>query len=341
VHMEEVMKKILCAAALLLAMSLGACTQDTEDNPNNGSGKAPYQAVATVGMVGDIVENVAGEKVSVSAIMGPGVDPHLYTATRDDVAEMMGADVIFYAGLLLEGRMIDTLVAVGRSKPVYAVTELIDEKYLLEPPGFGGHHDPHVWMDVSAWSRAVEAVAYSLAEFDPPNAAFYQRNADAYQKKLATLHEYGRARIGTIPAQEPGDKPGNKPIMITSHDAFNYFGRAYGLNVLGVQGISTESEAGLKQINDLIDLIVKNNVPAVFVESSISPQNVLALVEGARARGHDVEIGGELYSDAMGPQGTYEGTYIGMLDHNITTATRALGGKAPARGMQGELTPDE
>ncbi|MGH8503263.1 MAG: metal ABC transporter solute-binding protein, Zn/Mn family [Gammaproteobacteria bacterium] len=321
-------------AALLLAIAVGACTPDTGDNPDRASGNTPYQIVTTVGMVGDIAEHVAGDKAEVSVIIGPGVDPHLYTATRDDVVEMRDADIIFYNGLLLEGRMTDTLIAVARSKPVYAVTELLDDDYLIEAQG---HHDPHVWMDVSAWSRAVEVVARSLAQFDPGNAGYYERNAERYQKQLAALHEYGLQRIATI----PGSGGDDEPLLITSHDAFNYFGKAYGLDVQGVQGLSTESEAGLKRINDLIDLIVETGTAAVFVETTVSRQNIEALIEGAHARGHEVEIGGELFSDAMGPEGSYEGTYIGMLDHNLTTVARALGGDAPARGMRGKLNTHE
>lgn len=308
----------------LLALN-AACTQEEENTPNVITGNEPHRIVATVGMVGDIVTNVAGDKAEVSVIMGSGVDPHLYAPTRDDVARMLGADAIFYVGLLLEGRMVDALISVGRSQPVYAVTELIDAKNLIEAQG---HYDPHVWMDVSAWSQAVDAVAQALAEFDPANADVYLQNASDYQQKLNALHAYGRQSIASIPVE---------PILITSHDAFNYFGKAYGLEVLGIQGLSTVSEAGLERINDLVDLLVVNKLPAVFIESTVSAQNIQALIEGARARGHAVQIGGELYSDAMGSSGTYEGTYIGMMDHNITVVTLGLGGKAPARGMQGKL----
>ncbi|MCG8324969.1 MAG: zinc ABC transporter substrate-binding protein [Thiotrichales bacterium] len=327
-------KTALRILVLLCVAGLGvACTRDDGDVPGETVGDGPYRIVASVGMVGDIVGNVAGDTAEVSVIMGPGVDPHLYTPTRDDVARMLGADAIFYVGLLLEGRMVDALIAVGRSKPVYAVTQLIDDEHLIEAQG---HYDPHVWMDVSAWSQAVEAVAQALAEFDPANADDYRRNAEHYQQKLAALHDYGLERIATIPAEA-----GAEPILITSHDAFNYFGKAYGLEVLGIQGLSTVSEAGLQRINELIDLIVANEVPAVFIESTVSPQNIQALIEGARARGHAIEIGGELYSDAMGPSGNYEGTYIGMLDHNITVVTQGLGGEAPVRGMQGKLSLPE
>jgi manganese/zinc/iron transport system substrate-binding protein len=286
--------------------------------------------VATVGMVADVVRSVGGEHVDVTQIMGSGVDPHLYKATRDDVQAIMNGDIVFYSGLMLEGKMIDSLIKVARSKPVYAVTELIEETNLLEPEDFQGHYDPHVWMDVSAWSKCVGAAGKALSEFDPKNAESYRAKAAAYTEQLEKLHEYGVKSIGSVPKESR--------VLITSHDAFNYFGRAYGLEVQGVQGISTESEAGLQRINDLVDLLVKKNVKAVFVESSVPRKNIEALVDGAKSRGHEVAIGGELFSDAMGQAGTYEGTYVGMLDHNITLVTRALGGDAPERGMQGKLS---
>jgi manganese/zinc/iron transport system substrate-binding protein len=316
-------KFLSIAGAALCALGL---TERAEAAPK----MYPYKVTTTVGMVNDIVRNVAGDKARTTAIMGAGVDPHLYKPTRDDVAAMISSDVIFYSGLMLEGKMADTLIKVGRNKPVYAVTELIDEKFLLEPEDFGGHYDPHVWMDPSAWAKAVEAVGKSLAEFDPKNAAEYKKNAAAYAAKCEELHAYGKKVLATVPEEAR--------VLISSHDAFNYFGRAFNLKVMGVQGISTESEAGLQQINGLVDFIVKNNVKAVFVESSVSPKNIEALVGGVKARGKDLKIGGELFSDAMGAEGTYEGTYLGMLDHNITLVTRALGGEAPAKGLGEKLT---
>ncbi len=319
-------------AILLFAFSAGCGS--SEDRSGAATGKAEsggnrIEAVATVGMVADIVRQIGGERVRVSQICGSGVDPHLYKPTRDDVKTIMSADVVFYSGLMLEGKMTDTLVKVARSKPVIAVTEAIPETSLLEPDDFAGHYDPHVWMDVSAWSECAGVVADSLSEFDPTHASEYAARSAAYRRQLAALHEYGRNAIGTIPT--------GSRVLITSHDAFNYFGRAYGLEVLGVQGLSTESEAGLQHINELVDLLVDRNVAAVFVESSVPRRNIDALVEGARSRGHDVKVGGELYSDAMGSNGTYEGTYIGMLDHNITLVARMLGGEAPAKGFQGKL----
>jgi manganese/zinc/iron transport system substrate-binding protein len=290
----------------------------------------PIRVVATVGMVADIVRNVGGDQVEVRQIMGAGVDPHLYKPTRDDVQAIMDGDMVFYCGLMLEGKMSDTLIRLGRQRPVFAVTELIDESVLREPNEFAGHYDPHVWMDVSAWRTCVDVVATALAEFDPANAEFYREQAGEYAGKLDELHQYGLRVIGSIPRENR--------VLITSHDAFGYFGRAYELDVEGVQGISTESESGLHRVNELVDLIVSRKVRAVFVESSVSPKNIEALVEGARSRGHQLEVGGELFSDAMGEEGSYEGTYIGMLDHNFTLVARALGGEAPERGLAGKLS---
>ncbi len=296
-------------------------------------GDHPIQAIATVGMVADILRNVGGEHLEVTQIMGAGVDPHLYKATRDDVKTLLEGDIIFYNGLMLEGKMSDKLIKVANRKPVIAVTERIDESQLLEPDDLDGHYDPHVWMDVSAWSKCVDVVAESLAEFDPKHAEDYQANAKDYQQTLAQLHAYGKKSLSSIPT--------GRRVLITSHDAFNYFGRAYNLEVLGVQGLSTESEAGLQRVNELVELIVAKKIQAVFVESSVPRKNIEALIEGAQSQGHNVTIGGELYSDAMGEEGTYEGTYPGMLDHNITLVTKALGGDAPETGMQGKLAKVE
>ncbi|MDA0660263.1 MAG: zinc ABC transporter substrate-binding protein [Planctomycetota bacterium] len=293
----------------------------------------PLKAIATTGMVADIVRVVGGKSVSVEQILGAGVDPHLYKATRDDVHTIMSGDIVFYSGLMLEGKMSDTLIRIARSKPVMAVTEQIPPSMLLEPEDFAGHYDPHVWNDVTAWSYCVDAVASVLSEFDSQNEKAYSDRAAGYKQELAALHAYGVDAIGSIPV--------GSRVLITSHDAFNYFGRAYGLDVFGVQGLSTESEAGLQRINDLVDMIVKRKIPAVFVESSVPRKNIDALLEGARAKGHSIVVGGSLFSDAMGEMGTYEGTYLGMLDHNITQVARALGGQAPLRGMQGKLSASD
>ncbi len=290
----------------------------------------PLQVVSTTGMVTDIGRQVAGDRATIVGLMGEGVDPHLYKPTAADARAIMTADMVLYSGLMLEGRMADTFMKAARmGKVVYPVTELIDESQLLEPPEFAGHWDPHVWMDVAAWSLAVEAVATALCEQAPEHCAEFRSRAAAYEKKLEQLDEYARRSIASIPRE--------RRILITAHDAFNYFGRAYDIEVVGVQGLSTESEAGIEDVNRLVNLLVDRGVSAVFVESSVSDRNLRALVEGAASRGHKVVIGGQLFSDAMGRGGTYEGTYIGMIDHNVTTITRAIGGDAPERGMSGLL----
>jgi len=292
-------------------------------------GKYPYNVGTTVGMVADIIKQIAGDKANVTNIIGTGVDPHLFNPTRSDVAVLLKSDIVFYSGLLLEGQMTDVLVKISRKRPVYAVTELLKDSYLIQDTSTN-HSDPHVWMDVQGWMKAVEVVADKLSGFDPANGQYYTENAAAYLTKLEELDAYAGKVIGSIPE--------NQKIMVTAHDAFNYLGRAYGIEVMGIQGISTESEAGLKDINRIVDALVQRKIPAVFVESSVSDKNVKALLEGAKSRGHEVIIGGELFSDAMGQAGTYEGTYIGMIDHNVTTIARALGGEAPEKGLNGKLS---
>jgi manganese/zinc/iron transport system substrate-binding protein len=316
------------------ALAVSACGDRSTASPTTrptGPTKYPYTIVTTVGMVRDIVQQVAGDKATVSGVIGSGVDPHLYKPTRSDVAALLAGDVVFYSGLMLEGKMADTFVKLSREgKPVYAVTEKIDESLLLSPAEFAGHQDPHVWMDVGRWMKAVEAVADALGEYDPANAQYYKKNAQGYVAELRKLDEYAKKSLSSIPQKQR--------VLITAHDAFNYFGDAYGIEVKGIQGISTESEAGLQDLNRLVQEIVDKDIKAVFVESSVAEKNVRALVDGAKARGKEVKIGGTLFSDAMGAEGTYEGTYIGMIDHNVTTITRALGGEAPQRGMQGKLS---
>ena len=321
-------------AAVLLVTCTDADRQGAEESTPEAARTVdyPFRIAATTGMVADIVRQVAGDRGEVTSIIGEGVDPHLYVPTRSDVAALMAADVVFYSGLLLEGKMTDTLIRVARSgRPVHAVTELVDESLLLQPEEFAGHFDPHLWMDVGGWMQAVHAVTEALVAFDPAGMSGYRERAEGYTATLGELHDYARRVLGSIPEQQR--------ILVTAHDAFNYFGRAYDLEVAGIQGISTESEAGLDRINRLVDLLVTRQVGAVFVETTIADRNVRALIEGAAARGHQVVVGGELYSDAMGRPGTYEGTYVGMLDHNVTTVARALGGVVPERGFQGRLPP--
>ncbi|WFB37707.1 zinc ABC transporter substrate-binding protein [Kiritimatiellota bacterium B12222] len=292
--------------------------------------EAQLNVAATVGMIGDVVKNVAGDRANVVTIMGTDVDPHLYRPTRNDVMKLQQADIIFYNGMMLEGKMGDVLVRMSRrGKAVYPVTEDLQEvsDYVLNTEE--DHLDPHVWMDVQGWMAAVNVVEAGLCEQDPEHADEFKANAQAYREQLAVLDAYAEASLATVPQKQR--------VLVTAHDAFSYMGRAYGLQVKGIQGISTESEAGVKDIENLITFLVANDIPAVFVETSVADKNIRALVEGAQAQNHPVIIGGSLFSDAMGKPGTYEGTYIGMIDHNVTVITRALGGVAPEQGMQGKL----
>lgn len=337
----------LLAAATVIVMAMTGCQPKgdshhghdhsghdhahAEDKTGGGPSAYPFKTVATVGMIADIVRVVAGEHADVKGLIGEGVDPHLYKPTASDVKALQGAEIVFYNGLMLEGKMGDVLVRVATAgKPVHAVTEAIMRQGDYVMTDESEHYDPHVWMDVRGWIKAVEVVRDSLVKFDAKNAAGYEDNAKAYIGRLTSLDEYSKKVIGSIPEQQR--------VLVTAHDAFNYMARAYGLEVRGIQGISTESEAGVKDIENLIDFLVSRKIPAVFVESSVSDKNIKALVEGAKARKHQVKIGGELFSDAMGKAGTYEGTYLGMIDHNVTTIVRALGGKAPAKGWQGKLS---
>jgi manganese/zinc/iron transport system substrate-binding protein len=295
-----------------------------------GNAMEPLRILTTTGMVGDLARGVAGIGAEVTQLMGAGVDPHLYKPTRSDIARLLGADIVFYNGLLLEGKMTDALVRVATAgKPVFAVTELIDEAYLLAPPEFQGHHDPHVWMDPGAWAKALEIVRDRLADQQPARRAEIAANAVRMAQEIAALDAYAERVLASVPSE--------RRVLVTAHDAFNYFGRRYSFEVQGIQGLSTESEAGLRRIEELVELIVERGIPAVFVETTVPDRTVQALVAGAAARGKEVAIGGALFSDAMGAPGTYEGTYVGMIDHNVTTIARALGGQTPPRGLNGLL----
>ncbi|MFM1770047.1 MAG: hypothetical protein RJA22_2576 [Verrucomicrobiota bacterium] len=326
--MQPVWRWVLCGVVAWL----GAGAWPLLGAPAARPWPRPFQVVVTTGMVKDLVEGVAGTNARVTALLGEGVDPHLYRPTRDDMARLLGADAIVYSGLMLEGRMTETFLKLSRrGVPVLAVGELLEGRYRLVPKGAGGHADPHVWMDVKAWAQAARELARALGRLDPPLAPAYEAGAGRYAARLEELDGAVRAAVATIPRE--------RRVLITAHDAFGYFGRAYDIEVRGVQGLSTESEAGVADINNLVEFIVQRRIPALFVETSVSDKNIRALVEGCRARGHTVAIGGTLFSDAMGAPGTYEGTYPGMIDHNVTRVVRALGGQAPERGLGGRLSP--
>ena len=291
---------------------------------------AQISVVATTGMIADTARQIGGDSVEVRALMGPGVDPHSYRQTRSDIVAMSRADLVLWHGLYLEAQMEDFFQDLTRRRNVVAVAEAVPRDLLLGHEEYENRFDPHVWMVPDLWQHVARAVRDALIDTDPENAALYTANAETFLAEIETLSDYSETVLSTVP---PGQR-----VLLTAHDAFNYFGNAYGFEVMGIQGISTESEAGLARIADLVNVIVDRDIQAVFVESSVSDRNMRALIEGAAARGHQVRIGGELFSDAMGEPGSYEGTYIGMIDHNVTTITHSLGGTAPERGMTGQLS---
>jgi len=278
--------------------------------------QAPVRAVATTGQVGDLVAVVGGDRVEVQTLMGPGVDPHLFKASEGDVQTLAQADIIFYNGLNLEGKMGDILERLGQERPVVAVAEAIPPDQLRQPPEFEGNYDPHVWFDVSLWQQALDRIEQALAEHDPGGAATYEANAAAYRAELDALDTYAKEQIALIPA--------DRRVLVTAHDAFGYFGHRYGIEVVGLQGISTETEAGIDDVQRVAQLIADRQVKAIFVETSVSPRTVEAVQAAVRDRGGEVAIGGQLYSDALGEPGTPEGTYLGMFRANVDTIVAAL-----------------
>lgn len=301
--------------SFFLSILLAACSSDTGPE-ETGAPQGPYQIVCTTGMIADAVGHVLGERAEVTVLMGPGVDPHLYKATQGDLRRLTDADLVFYNGLHLEGKMGEVLEKVGRLKPVIAVAEGVPRDRLLNTTAYAGAHDPHLWFDVSLWAQVVDHIGAVMQEQDPEQAEYYAANARRYREELLALHEEVQAAIASIPEEQR--------VMITAHDAFEYFGRAYGIEVRGLQGISTLSEYGLRDVSELVDFIVGRGIKAVFVESSVPRKSLEAVVEGCRQQGHEVEIGGTLYSDAMGAAGTPEGTYTGMVRYNVRTIVSSL-----------------
>jgi manganese/zinc/iron transport system substrate-binding protein len=315
------MKTTRMMTVLTLALFLAGCGGGSTDE---GPDADRLAVVATTGQVGDLVARVGEGRVAVTALMGPGVDPHLYKASAGDVDRLGRARVIFYHGLHLEAKMAEVLERLGARQPVHAVADAIPADELIAAEGFSGVHDPHVWFDVSLWKRALAAVRDALVAEDPDHADLYRRNAATYADELDELHAWVKEQVATIPER--------KRVLVTAHDAFGYLGRAYGLEVRGLQGISTATEAGTGDVQDLAAFIAEREIPALFVESSVSPRAIDAVKAAVQARGWDVRVGGELYSDAMGDAGTPEGTYLGMFRHNVTTLVAALkGGSADER----------
>lgn len=309
------MKKIVLAV-LTLSLLLSACATETGSNTTNGK----LNIVTTTGMIADIVKNVGGEHAEVTSLMGPGVDPHLYKASEGDIRRLQEANLIFYNGLHLEAQLGEVLEKMNDFNiTTVAVADKIDSAILLSHPQYEDAYDPHIWFDVTLWMQAVRRVQETLSETDPAHKSAYEANATAYLAQLEELHQYVLSQAESIPAE--------KRVIITAHDAFSYFGRAYGFEVRGLQGISTESQAGTADVQALVEFIVEQQIPAIFVESSVPQRNVEAVQAAVQSQGFDVQIGGSLFSDAMGSEGTPEGTYIGMVRHNIDTIVAALKGE--------------
>ena len=304
------MRFFLLSALLIFC---AACTESSGSIKREGT----IKVVTTTAIIGDLVENIAGEKAETTSLMGPGVDPHLYKASAGDVGKLAGADMIFYNGLHLEGKITDVLGQM-RKRGVFTVgvADGVDKSLLLSLEEYEGYYDPHIWFDVTLWKKAAKVVTDAFSLYDPQNARIYKRNAESYLKELDLLQAYIQKRIATLQPE--------RRVLITAHDAFNYFGRGYGFEVMGLQGISTDSEASVADIRNLSKTITERKIPAVFVETSISPRYMRALQASVKAKGFDVEIGGSLYSDSMGSLGTEEGTYIGMFKSNVDTVVESL-----------------
>ena len=297
---------------------------------NNSNAASPIRVTTTTTVVADLVEQVGGDLVVVESLMADGVDPHSYRATPRDIDRLVRADLIVANGLHLEGKLAELLERIGRKRPFVAVGEAVPQDELL--PIGNGLFDPHIWFDAKLWSYCPFAVADALIQLDSEAASHYQHRAEKYSQDLLELDENVRKKFNEIPRQ--------RRVLITAHDAFRYFGRAYGLEVIGVQGTSTESEAGLADMNQLVDLVVRRRIPAVFVETSVSDRNVTALIEGASARGHIVRLGGRLYSDALGPAGGGGDTLERALLSNVDTIFGALRATSASQNVSQGISRD-
>lgn len=307
------MKRITNLVSVLFTICLifTAC-KNQKDEDRSGR----LNILATTGMIEDAIKNIVKDSADVEALMGPGVDPHLYKATQGDLKKLQVANIIFYNGLHLEGKMTEIFHSLSRRKPVLPVSSGVPDEMLNSSEQFQGTYDPHIWFDVSIWKYAVEEISKNLQQIDTTNRGFYKQNTEEYLQKLDSLHKAVANEISKIPEEQK--------VLITAHDAFGYFGEAYDIEVRGLQGISTMSDYGLRDITDLVKFIIERNIKAIFVETSVSERSINAVIEGCREKGHEVRIGGSLYSDAMGEEGTFEGTYIGMVSSNVQKIVDAL-----------------
>jgi manganese/zinc/iron transport system substrate-binding protein len=301
-------KQFLIFLLVIASVSCGPLTND--DN-------SKLKIVATTSLIAELLSEIGGSAIVVEALMGAGVDPHLYKASEGDVNLLFNADIVFYNGLHLEGKMQDIFEKMTRQGiQIVAVSDTIHRDSLLSSANFASSYDPHIWFDIGIWKQAAAYVARKLSDSDPVNSYEYAGNLEAYISRLDSTEQLVIAKIGELPV--------DKRILVTAHDAFNYFGKAYEFEVMGLQGISTAAEAGVQDVQKLADLIVQRQVKAIFVESSVPLRNIEALSEAVKSKGFNVKIGGSLYSDALGNSGTPEGTYPGMFLHNVNTIVNAL-----------------
>ncbi|MGF1474200.1 MAG: metal ABC transporter solute-binding protein, Zn/Mn family [Geminicoccaceae bacterium] len=290
----------------------------------------PLKVATTIGHLADAVRVIGGSAVEVSALIDTGVDHRTYNHTEQDLGRLRDADLELWIGLGLEGRLAGLFKGLRRRQPVVAVGELIERSNLLPHPSIRGEFDPHIWMDADIWSDVVRIVEAALSKLRPDHAQLFAERAAAYRQELDELNAYVAGAINSVPEEQR--------VILSAHDGFRYFGRAYGIEVLGVQGLSTDSKTASAHLDEIVNLIVERKLQAVFVETTVAEQHLREVIEGAEAEGREIIIGGTLFSEALGTPGTYEGTYIGMLDHNATLISRALGGVPSRHGFQGKLS---
>ncbi|WP_312097946.1 metal ABC transporter solute-binding protein, Zn/Mn family [Niallia sp.] len=304
------MWKLVLTGLLMTFVFLTGCSAESTES----KGDDKLTIVTTIAQIAEPMSVIGGDKVEVQSLMGPGVDPHLYTATQGDIQKMENADIIFYSGLHLEANMVKVFEEIGKTRSVLAIGEVNPEEKLLKDEK--GAIDPHIWFDIDLWKESLDAATNELKKALPDDSDYFEKNKQEYFAKLDALKEEAKAQMETLPE--------DKRVLVTAHDAFGYFGRMLDIEVVGLQGLSTEAEIGLSDIEETIQLLVEHQVPAVFIESSINPASINAVIEGAKKEGLDIELGGELFSDAMGDADTEEGTYIGMYKHNVSTIYQAL-----------------
>ena len=312
--MKRIFQTLLLGFGIILLI---ACSSERTISENPSKSEGAIQVVATIAQIGEPISVIGGDRVQVTSLMGPGTDPHLYQATQGDIRTLQGADIVFYNGLHLEGNMAEIFEKLKETKPTFAFGDAIEESLLLKDET--GAIDPHIWFDIDLWKMALDQATEELKKFSPGDADYFEENKKAYFSRLDGLKREAGEKLSGIPKE--------RRVLVTAHDAFGYFGRMFEIEVVGLQGLSTEDEVGLSDIQETVNLLIEKQIPAVFVESSINQNSIQAVIDGAAKAGWKVSLGGELFSDAMGKEGTEEGTFLGMYRHNVDTIYEALMGE--------------